>query len=66
MRSFYGEPCQVDLRGPGFQKPPLQTCFCSGPCKQNTGENGSFWNCFHRTAGFPESVALAKCNTGRG
>lgn len=35
-----GSPCCVDLRGPGFQKPPLQTNFCSGPCKQNTGKNG--------------------------
>lgn len=24
------------------------------------------WSCFHRTAGLPESVVLAKCNTGRG
>lgn len=36
----HGPPCHVDFRGPGFQKSPLQTNFCSGPCKQNTGENG--------------------------
>lgn len=48
---------------------PLLLKVSSGPCKQNRAENSlssSSQSCFYRYAGFPDSVVLAKCKTGRG
>lgn len=48
----HGLPRHADVRGPGFQMSPLQADFCSGPCKQNTGENGLSGAAFIEQQGF--------------
>lgn len=72
LKSFVSHANTCLTRGSRFTKclsvsPPAKVS--SGPCKQNRAESSlssSSLTCFYRYAGFPDSVVLAKCKTGRG